>query len=330
MTAGISNGALGTAGAPAEARHRMRIAARQQVAADVVTLDLAPVDTVPLPTWGPGAHVDLEVAPGTERQYSLVTTTDDGHWRVAVLREAAGRGGSVAVHDVLRVGDEVTVGGPRNHFGFDPGRPAVFVAGGIGITPFSAMIAAAEQAGTPWELHYAGRSRDRMAFADELVAAHPDRVALAVADEGTRLDVTALLADPRHAVVYCCGPRGLMDAVEAAAAHWPAGSVRVERFEPAADVDAPGESFEVELTLTGTTVTVPADRTLLEVAEDAGAFVLSSCREGTCGTCETPVLEGSVDHRDTVLSPAEQADDHTMMVCVSRAAAGCPRLVLEL
>ncbi|PYY38900.1 oxidoreductase [Curtobacterium sp. MCPF17_046] len=308
----------------------MRIAARRQVAADVVTLDLAPLDSAPLPAWEPGAHVDLGVAPGVERQYSLVTTTDDGHWRVAVLREATGRGGSLAVHDLLRVGDDVTVGGPRNHFGFDPGRPAVFVAGGIGITPIVAMIAAAERAGTPWELHYAGRSRDRMAFADELLAAHPDRVTLAAADEAPRLDVVGLLAEPRDAVVYCCGPRGLMDAVETAAAHWPAGSVRVERFEPVADVDASGEAFEVELTLTGTTVTVPADRSLLEVAEDAGAFVLSSCREGTCGTCETPVLEGSVDHRDTVLSPAEQADDRTMMVCVSRAAAGCPRLVLEL
>ena len=306
---GITNGA--------EARHRMRIADRQRVAEDVVTLDLAPVDGAPLPDWEPGAHVDLEVTPGTERQYSLVTTTPDGHWRVAVLREAGGRGGSVAVHDTLRTGDEVLVGGPRNHFGFDPDRPAVFVAGGIGITPIRAMIAAAEQAGTPWELHYAGRSRDRMAFADELLAAHPDRVVLAAADQAPRLNVVGLLAEPR-------------DAVETAAAHWPAGSVRVERFEPAADVDAPGESFEVELTLTGTTVTVPADRSLLEVAEDAGAFVLSSCREGTCGTCETAVLEGAVDHRDTVLSPAEQADDRTMMVCVSRAAAGCPRLVLEL
>ncbi|PZE54854.1 oxidoreductase [Curtobacterium sp. MCPF17_001] len=308
----------------------MRIADRQRVAEDVVTLDLASVDGVALPEWEPGAHVDLEVAPGTERQYSLVTTTPDGHWRVAVLREASGRGGSVAVHDTLRVGDEVLVGGPRNHFGFDPDRPAVFVAGGIGITPIRAMIAAAEAAGTPWELHYAGRTRDRMAFADELVVAHADRVALAVADDGTRIDVAALLAVPRDAVVYCCGPRRLMDAVEAAAAHWPAGSVRVERFEPAADVDAPGESFEVELTLTGVTVTVPSDRTLLEVAEDAGAFVLSSCREGTCGTCETLVLDGAIDHRDTVLSPAEQADDRTMMVCVSRARRGCPRLVLEL
>ncbi|PZE33360.1 MULTISPECIES: PDR/VanB family oxidoreductase [unclassified Curtobacterium] len=311
-------------------RLRMRIADRQRVAEDVVVLDLASVDGVALPEWEPGAHVDLEVAPGIERQYSLVTTTPDGHWRVAVLREASGRGGSVAVHDTLRVDDEVLVGGPRNHFGFDPDRPAVFVAGGIGITPIRAMIAAAEAGGTPWELHYAGRTRDRMAFADELVVAHPDRVALAVADDGTRIDVASLLAVPRDAVVYCCGPRRLMDAVEAAAAHWPAGSVRVERFEPAADVDAPRESFEVELTLTGVTVTVPADRTLLEVAEDAGAFVLSSCREGTCGTCETPVLDGAVDHRDTVLSPAEQADDRTMMVCVSRARRGCPRLVLEL
>lgn len=308
----------------------MRVAARRQVATDVVALDLAPVDGTPLPDWEPGAHVDLEVAPGTERQYSLVTTTPEGHWRIAVLREPDGRGGSLAVHDGLTEGAEVVVAGPRNHFGFDPTRPAVFVAGGIGITPLVAMINAAERAGTPWELHYAGRSRSRMAFVDELVAAHPDRVVVAAADEHPRLNVVGLLAEPRDAVVYCCGPRGLMDAVEGAAAHWPTGSVRVERFEPAADVDAPGEPFEVELTVTGVTVTVPADRTLLEVAEEAGAFVLSSCREGTCGTCETPVLEGAVEHRDTVLSPEEQADDRTMMVCVSRARRGCPRLVLEL
>ena len=314
----------------APGRRRVRVAARREVATDVVALDLAPVDGAPLPDWEPGAHVDLEVAPGTERQYSLVTTTPEGHWRIAVLREPDGRGGSRAVHDGFAVGDLVAVAGPRNHFGFDPTRPAVFVAGGIGITPLVAMIVAAERAGTPWELHYAGRSRSRMAFVDELVAAHPERVVVAAADEHPRLNVIGLLAEPRDAVVYCCGPRGLMDAVETAAAHWPAGSVRVERFEPAADVDAPGEPFEAELAVTGVTVTVPADRTLLEVAEEAGAFVLSSCREGTCGTCETPVLEGSVEHRDTVLSPAEQADDRTMMVCVSRARRGCPRLVLEL
>jgi ferredoxin-NADP reductase len=308
----------------------MRIADRRRVAEDVVTLDLAAPDGEALPLWEPGAHVDLEIAHGLERQYSLVTTTADGHWRVAVLREADGRGGSAAVHDSLAVGHEVVVGGPRSHFGFDPGRRAVFVAGGIGITPIVPMIAAAEAAGTPWELYFAGRSRGRMAFAAELATAYGDRVRLAVADEGGRLDVTALLAEHRDAVVYCCGPRRLLDAVEQAAAHWPAGSVRVERFEAADGVDAAGEAFEAELALSGTTVTVPADRTLLEVVEDAGVFVLSSCREGTCGTCETPVLEGAVDHRDTVLSPAEQADDRTMMICVSRARGGCPRIVLEL
>jgi len=318
--------AVGTA----PATHRMRVAAHRPVARDVVVLDLEPVDGAVLPDWDPGAHVDLEVAPGLERQYSLVATTPEGHWRVAVLREASGRGGSVAVHDALAVGHEVVVGGPRNHFAFEPGRPAVFVAGGIGITPLAAMIAAAEASGTPWELHYAGRSRDRMAFADELAAAHGDRVRLTVADEGQRLDVVGLLATPRDAVVYCCGPRRLMDVVEESAAHWPGGSVRVERFEAAEGVDAPGTAFEAELTLSGTTVTVPADRTLLEVVEDAGVFVLSSCREGTCGTCETPVLEGRIDHRDTVLSPAEQAEDRTMMICVSRARGDCPRIVLEL
>lgn len=319
-----------TAAPAAVSRVRVRVAAHRPVAQDVVVLDLAPADGGTLPDWEPGAHVDLEIAPGLERQYSLVTTTPEGHWRVAVLREADGRGGSAAVHDALAVGHEVVVGGPRNHFAFEPGRPAVFVAGGIGITPLAAMIAAAEASGTPWELHYAGRSRDRMAFADELSGAHGDRVRIAVADEGERLDLDALLAAPRDAVVYCCGPRRLMDAVEQAAAHWPTGSVRVERFEAAEGVDAPGTAFEAELTLSGTTVTVPADQTLLEVVEDAGVFVLSSCREGTCGTCETPVLEGRIDHRDTVLSPAEQAEDRTMMICVSRARGDCPRIVLEL
>lgn len=322
MNAGITNAAA--------ARFRVRVAARELVAHDVVAVDLAPVDAVSLPDWEPGAHIDVEVAPGTERQYSLVTTTTQGHWRIAVLREHPGRGGSIAVHDQLAVDDQVWVGGPRNHFGFDPSRPAVFVAGGIGITPLIGMIAAAEQAGTPWELHYAGRSRAGMAFADELATRHPDRVTVAAADEEARLDLPALLAAPRDAVVYCCGPARLMEAVQAAAAHWTPGSVRVEHFEAAADATAPGAVFQAELALSGLTLEVPADRSLLEVAEDAGVFVLSSCREGTCGTCETPVLEGSVDHRDTVLSPAEQADDRTMMICVSRAAAGCPKLVLEL
>jgi ferredoxin-NADP reductase len=322
MNAGITNAAA--------ARYRVRVVARELVVHDVLAVELAPVGGGSLPAWEPGAHIDVEVMPGVERQYSLVARTPQGHWRIAVLREYPGRGGSIAVHDQLAVDDQLWVGGPRNHFGFDPTRPAVFVAGGIGITPIVAMVDAAQTAGTPWELHYAGRTRGGMAFAAELAERYPDHVRVAAADEGARLDLVALLAAPRDAVVYCCGPARLMDAVQAAAAHWAPGSVRVEHFEAAADATAPGAAFEAELALSGLTLEVPADRSLLDVAEDAGVFVLSSCREGTCGTCETPVLEGSVDHRDTVLSPAEQADDRTMMICVSRAAAGCPKLVLEL
>lgn len=313
-----------------ERRIAMRVAARRPVARDVVALDLAPLDPTPLPAWTPGAHVDLEVRPGLERQYSLVTTTPEGYWRVAVLREQEGRGGSAAVHDVLVPGETVTVRGPRNHFGFDPTRPAVFVAGGIGITPILPMIALAEADGAPWELHYAGRSRAAMAFADELADAHPDAVHVYAGDEGVRLDVPALLAGPSDAVVYACGPRRLVDDVVASGAHRGGDAVRVERFTAAEDATAPGEPFEAELALSGITVTVPPDRSLLDVVEDAGVLVLSSCREGTCRTCETPVLEGEVEHRDTVLSAEEQAEGRTMMICVSRARGGCPRLVLDL
>lgn len=317
---------------------RVVVVAKETLADDVVALTLAAVDGSPLPAAEPGAHVDLAL-PGAgdvvERQYSLCGAADARTWTVAVLRERPGRGGSARVHDALAVGDELTARGPRNHFAFDPSSPAVFVAGGIGITPVVAMVAAAEAAGVPWVLHYSGSSRARMAFADELAAKHPGRVVLHVADEGGRADLDALLGDPgafpAGAQVYCCGPARFMAGVEAAVRAWPHGSLHLERFEPK---DRPASSadgaFEVELRLSGSTVTVPADRSILECVEDAGVLVLSSCREGTCGTCETPIVAGEADHRDSVLTPDEQAENRTMMLCVSRAAAGCPRLVLEL
>jgi ferredoxin-NADP reductase len=316
----------------AEADVPVVVTGKRVIAADVVELELAAVGGAQLPAWRPGAHIDLLLAPGLERQYSLVGTRE-GRWLVAVFRERAGRGGSAHVHDELAVGVTLRARVPRNHFAFVPDAPAVFIAGGIGITPLLPMIAAAEEAGVDWSLHYAGRTHAGMAFADELVARHPDRVTLYAGDAGTRLDVAALLAVPSDANVYCCGPARLMDAVTAAiaAAGWPQGALHLERFEPkghgGVEVD---EEFEVELELSGITLTVPPGTSILETAEEAGAFVLSSCREGTCGTCETRIAAGEADHRDSVLSPEEQAENRTMMICVSRAAPGCPRLVLEL
>jgi ferredoxin len=193
------------------------------------------------------------------------------------------------------------------------------------------MVATADAAGAEWELDYAGRSRRTMAFVDELAGAHPDRVRVHAADEGARLDVTALLAGPpTGTAVYVCGPTRLIDAVEGAAVGWPAGAaLHVERFE-AKEFGEPvwSEPFEVELALSAETVTVEPGVSVLDAVADAGVVVLSSCRVGTCGTCETPVLEGPVEHRDSVLTPGEQADDTVMMICVSRAAG--PRLVLDL
>lgn len=304
------------------------VEARRRAAESVDLFDLAAADGSALPSWEPGAHVDLLLPAGQVRQYSLVAGAPAGRWRIAVLREGAGRGGSIWIHNSLAVGRTLEVRGPRNHFRFAaaPGTPYLFLAAGIGITPIVAMVDAAAAAGVDYVLHYSGRSRETMALVGELADAHPGRVVIHPSDSA-RLDLAALAAeaDPA-AVVYCCGPARYIEAVEQAfAAH----RVHSERFE-AKTLTGPvfAGDFEVELALTGVTITVPPSRSILEVAEEAGAFVLSSCTEGTCGTCETRVLEGEVDHRDSILTPQEQARGDVMYICVSRAA--CPRLVLEL
>ncbi|BCB89866.1 PDR/VanB family oxidoreductase [Phytohabitans suffuscus] len=307
------------------------VARRAEVARDVVLLDLVAADGSALPAWAPGAHVDLLLGPDLVRQYSLCgDPADRARWQVAVLREPGGRGGSAFVHDRLAEGDRVAIRGPRNHFAFAPGRAVVFIAGGVGITPLVPMVAAASAAGVDWRLYYGGRSRDTMAFADDLAAAHADRVTIHPQDEYGLLDLDAAIGTPRAGTsVYCCGPEPLLRAVEARCASWPAGSLHVERFTPR-PVDAPARagSFEVELSVTGTTVVVPPDRSILDVLEEAGVPVYSSCQEGTCGTCETVVVDGIPDHRDSVLSDEDRAANETMMICVSRSVG--PRLVLEL
>jgi len=296
-------------------------------AADAIDVfELARADGAELPRWQPGAHIDLVLPSGDERQYSLLPAFYDpaATWRIAVLREPTGRGGSLWLHDSLATGDTIRVRGPRNHFEFAPfpGSPVLLLAAGVGITPIASMARAARAADIRYDLHYSGRSRSALALVDEIGEA-----TLHLSDEGKRLDVAELLGslDPM-ATIYACGPTRFIEAVEAAAGGHP---LHVERFEakPLAAPVFEGD-FEVELAVSGETLTVPPDRSILEVAEEAGVFVLSSCREGTCGTCETPVLEGEVDHRDSILTPLEQEQNAVMYICVSRAA--CPRLVLEL
>ncbi|WP_375401056.1 PDR/VanB family oxidoreductase [uncultured Amnibacterium sp.] len=315
-----------------EATMQLVIASKRADGDAVVVLTLRGIDDEPLPTWSPGAHIDVVLTPEITRQYSLCGDPDDAStWQIAVLRESPsrGRGGSEYIHESLQVGSRVEVRGPRNNFALQDADQYLFIAGGIGITPLKPMIDRVAAIGANWSLAYVGRSLSTMALRAEL-AQYGDRVRCVPSDEMGRLDLDELLGSPvEDCLVYCCGPDSLLDAVEQKCSSWPAGSLQVERFTPrTADPTAHDEAFEVELAASGRTLTVPPEKSILQTLEDNGIFVLSSCRAGICGTCETTVLEGTPQHRDSVLTPEERAANETMMVCISRCAGR--RLLLDL
>jgi ferredoxin-NADP reductase len=303
----------------------------QIVADGVVALTLADPNGGELPPWTPGAHIDFVLGNELIRQYSLCSSPSKPDvWRVGVLRAPDSRGGSERVHDILAPGSIVRVRGPRNHFPLVASARYLFIAGGIGITPLLPMIAEADASGADWRLLYGGRERASMGFLEEL-AQYGDRVKIVPQDEEGMLDLESALGTPQpNTLVYCCGPEALLGAVEKFCEKWPTGSLHLERFsarpqERAAEADS---TFELVLQRSGVTLEVPPDKSVLTVIREAGVSVLASCLEGVCGTCETEVIEGDVDHRDSVLNEEEQASNEYMMVCVSRCRS--PRLVLDL
>lgn len=306
----------------------VEVARTREIATDVLEITLAAANG-DLPPWEPGAHIGVVLGNGAMRQYSLCGTPGAPRWRIAVLREVAGRGGSKFVHENVVPGQRLSVSPPRNNFPLRPATSYVLVAGGIGITPLLAMAARLEQEGKTWRLLYGGRTRDRMSFRDELEA-FGDKVEFWPEDERGLIPFADRLRAPcPDSLIYCCGPAPLIQAVESAAAGWPAGSVQVERFgvDPALR-DGPSPAFEIVLARSGKVVEVSSDISALEVLEAHGVDIASSCREGTCGTCEVAVLDGQVDHRDVVLDDEERAANDCMFVCCSRALT--PQLVLDL
>lgn len=297
----------------------------------VKVLRLARSDGSPLPGYPAGAHIDVTGPTGITRPYSLCGPPHDpGAYTIAVKREETSRGGSHALHDKTEPGTELRIGAPRQLFGLDPGATEHhLVAGGIGITPLLPMVEQLAEAGADWQLLYGGRRRASMAFRDRL-AELGDRVAIRPEDEYGLLDLDSVLGEPRPGtLVYCCGPEPLLQAVELRCASWPAGSLHLERFKarPGA-LEGPSSTFEVVLERSGMTLSVGPDESIVEVIEASGISVETSCREGTCGTCETEVIEGIPDHRDSFLMDDERADNRTMMICCSRSLS--PRLVLDL
>ncbi|WP_291384410.1 MULTISPECIES: cytochrome P450/oxidoreductase [Achromobacter] len=307
----------------------------KRAADGIVRLRLVSPDGKPLPRWSPGSHIDVECGDtGLSRQYSLCgDPAETGVFEIAVLHEANGRGGSAWMHANATPGARLRIRGPRNHFRLDESASKlILIAGGIGITPISAMARRARELGLDYELHYSGRSRACMALADELASLHGDRLHLHVKDEGSRADYAALLAEPRAGTqVYACGPQGLLDALAGCCAAWPEDTLRVEHFHSTLGTLDPSkeQAFEVVLKDSGIVLNVPADQTLLTALRGANIDVQSDCEEGLCGSCEVRVLEGDIDHRDVVLTRAEREANNKMMACCSRSCGG-KKVVLEL
>ncbi|MDN4474740.1 PDR/VanB family oxidoreductase [Demequina sp. SYSU T00192] len=304
----------------------LEVAARMQVAEDAVELTLRRPDGGRLPDWAPGAHLDLVLPDGRSRQYSLCGDRWDAHtYRVAIRREPQGRGGSVWLHDEARPGTMLGFAGPRNSFRMAPAERYLLVAGGIGITPLLPMVRQAEMIGADWHLLYLGRGLASLPYLEELEA-HGDRVTVHCGDTDGRADLDAWLPTDPSVRVYACGPERLLDAVEAWAPRL-ALPPRVERFAARID-DRPGRPFEVVASRSGVSTAVGADETVVAALRRVGVEVITSCAQGVCGTCEADVLEGTPDHRDSVLDEHARASGTCLLPCVSRCLDD--RLVLDL
>lgn len=317
------------AATPARAETGMRLLIGQTTweAENVLSLRLRAPDGAPLPSWEPGAHIELALASGRRRHYSLCgDPADTRSYRIAVLQVSSGRGGSMEVHTCARAGQLIAVHGPYNNFPLVSSAAYLFIAGGIGITAMMAMAAQVASASKEWKLVYAGRRRASMAFLDEVGALGPDRVDVMPADERGRPELEAIIrAVSPGTAVYCCGPDRLLDAVREQVAARPDLSLHSERFTGTAVGD--GTACQVELRRTGRIIDVPADRTLLQAIHEVLPDIGVGCEQGVCGGCRTTVLAGEPDHRDELLSSADRAAG-AMLICVSRARS--ERLILDL
>jgi vanillate O-demethylase ferredoxin subunit len=312
---------------------KLNVIARE--AEGICLLELAAADGAPLAPFSAGAHVDLHLANGLVRSYSLVNSPGEQHrYVIGVKKETAGRGGSRFIHEQLRVGDVIDIGAPRNNFALrEDARRSILIAGGIGITPLACMSRRLEELGKPWELHYAARERCSAGLVPQLAAFGPKvsfyfPTEFCATPRAERIDIGQIVQDaPRDAHIYCCGPGSMLAAFAAATAGHPADQVHVEFFSNADAIDTQGP-FEVVLAKSGTTLVIPSGKTILDVLLARGIDAPYSCLEGVCSSCETRVVSGIPDHRDFILTTQERAAGDRMMICCSRSKSRT--LVLDL
>ncbi len=301
----------------------LRVTRNEKIADGIHLLEFRDPEGRPLPEFSAGAHIGVHVPNGMLRKYSLCNDpAERDRYQVAVKRESNGRGGSCSLIDDTKAGDELDVIAPVNDFGLPPrAQDFLFIAGGIGVTPFMAMIREIMAQGKRFRLFYCSRSPETTAFRDELAAPEFKDSVIIHYDQGDvsrSLDLRPILAERKNREhLYCCGPRPLMEAVRAMTDHWSPTAVHFEAFSEAETHKADDKPFKVKLARSGAVIEVPTDKTILEVLREHGLDVPSSCETGTCGTCRTKMLAGQADHRDLVL--AEHERKGTIMICVSRA-----------
>lgn len=308
---------------------RLLVSGKKSLTDTICEFTLADADGRTLPASEPGAHIGVETPTGAWRQYSLVDSEKTPlSYRIAVKREADGRGGSAALHDQVAQGDRIAIQPPTNKFALSEAPEYMLIAGGIGITPIYSMAKALRAAGRPLRLVYCARSIEEAAYANELAELLGDRLTLHLDDgDPTRVyDFWDHFAEPGKAHVFCCGPAPLMEEIRAISGHWPDGSVHFEDFAGAAAIQQDDRSFRLTLARSGRSIDIPANRTILETLRAEGVSVRSSCESGTCGTCKCGLVSGDVNHRDMVLMDEEKS--HSIIICVSRARSG--ELVLDL
>ncbi len=312
---------------------QVKVLRRRAEAQDIDSFVLVPSGAGELPAFSAGSHIDVHLPGGLVRPYSLCNDPlDAAHYRLGVLRDAASRGGSVAMHDLVKEGDVLSISEPRNNFPLHSAPHSVLLAGGIGITPLLCMAQRLAAEGASFEIHACNRSLARSAFVGELQA-FGERFKLHLDDgeAAQKLDLPAVLqASPAGSRLYVCGPTGFIDFVvnTAKSQGWPADQVHLEYFG-AAPQDTSGDgSFEVRIASTGKSYTIAADQTVSAALQAHGVDILVSCEQGVCGTCITRVLEGECDHRDMYFTDEEKALNDQFTPCCSRAKSAV--LVLDL
>jgi vanillate O-demethylase ferredoxin subunit len=313
----------------------VKVLRKKQEAEDIASFELGRPDGAPLPAFSAGSHVDVQVPGGLTRQYSLCNDAAERHrYRIAVLRDPASRGGSLAMHVALKEGDTLVISEPRNHFPLVHASRTLLLAGGIGVTPLLAMAQRLATTGADFTLHYCTRSPARTAFREEIAAsAFAQRVQYHFddGDPAQKLDLEAQLRAPQPDThLYVCGPTGFIDWVVQTAARlgWNKDNVHLEYFGAAPQDTTGDRAFQVKLASSGAVYEVPADCTVVQALQKHGVEILVSCEQGVCGTCITRVLEGECDHRDLYFTDEEKAKNDQFTPCCSRAKSTV--LVLDL